>query len=299
MRQFKFSVAVILGLSLSAGLYTSCDSSEPGGNDMIYDFSPIEFKILITDNDGHDLLDSTYQDNLINDVSVTYQGKDYPLLTEQEVYKELNNNNQARTRAYMPIFRGLVLYNLHWGPGLYEMDFGEFSGSENIDKREITLNLPNHQQVRLAYMNNLRWTSNGDPEINRTFFFNDQELNDEGAKRGYYHLRYSSTNGVEYVPSEMTNYYGTFVPYTPIEEVDLPEWLRELKSEKRMFALWRICVGTLNDEIVWHLNLGTDSSLGGHLYDKDGNFISFGNDDLIKQIRYVRCVYYKSFSSTQ
>ena len=201
MRQFKFSVAVILGLSLSAGLYTSCDSSEPGGNDMIYDFSPIEFKILITDNDGHDLLDSAYQDNLINDVSVTYQGKDYPLLTEQEVYKELNNNNQARTRAYMPIFRGLVLYNLHWGPGLYEMDFGEFSGSENIDKREITLNLPNHQQVRLAYMNNLRWTSNGDPEINRTFFFNDQELNDGDGKCGWYHLRYSSTNGVEYVPS--------------------------------------------------------------------------------------------------
>ena len=279
--------------------FQKCETQEPAAIGKDYDFAPIEFRILITDNDGHDLLDSTYQDNLIKNLSVTYQGKDYPLLTEQEAYKEMNNNNQARTRAYMPIFRGLVLYNLHWGPGLYEMDFGEFSGSENVDKLEITLNLPNHQQVRLAYMNNLRWTSNGDPEINRTFFFNDQELNDEGAKRGYYHLRYSSTNGVEYVPSEMTNYYGTFVPYTPIEEVDLPEWLRELKSEKRMFALWRICVGTLNDEIVWHLNLWTDSSLGGHLYDKDGNFISFGNDDLIKQIRYVRCVYYKSFSSTQ
>ena len=88
--------AILLGLCLSAGLYTSCDKSEPGGNDMIYDFSPIEFKILITDNDGHDLLDSTYQDNLINDLSVTYQGKDYPLLTEQEAY-----NNQNLTRAYL------------------------------------------------------------------------------------------------------------------------------------------------------------------------------------------------------
>ena len=166
---------------------------------MIYDFSPIEFKILITDNDGHDLLDSTYQDNLINDLSVTYQGKDYPLLTEQEAY-----NNQNLTRAYLPIFWGLVLHNKDWSPlsytyDLYEMDFGEFSGSEDVDKLEITLNLPNHQQIRLAYSNNIRWTSNGEPEINRVFYYNDQKLNDD--RSGYYHLRYSSTNGVEYVHS--------------------------------------------------------------------------------------------------
>ena len=193
--------AILLGLCLSAGLYTSCDKSEPGGNDMIYDFSPIEFKILITDNDGHDLLDSTYQDNLINDLSVTYQGKDYPLLTEQEAY-----NNQNLTREYLPIFWGLVLHNKDWSPlsytyDLYEMDFGEFSGSEDVDKLEITLNLPNHQQIRLAYSNNIRWTSNGEPEINRVFYYNDQKLNDD--RSGYYHLRYSSTNGVEYVPSEI------------------------------------------------------------------------------------------------
>ena len=191
--------AILLGLCLSAGLYTSCDKSEPGGNDMIYDFSPIEFKILITDNDGHDLLDSTYQDNLINDLSVTYQGKDYPLLTEQEAY-----NNQNLTREYLPIFWGLVLHNKDWSPlsytyDLYEMDFGEFSGSEEVDKLEITLNLPNHQQIRLAYSNNIRWTSNGEPEINRVFYYNDQKLNDD--RSGYYHLRYSSTNGVEYVPN--------------------------------------------------------------------------------------------------
>lgn len=191
--------AILLGLCLSAGLYTSCDKSEPGGNDMIYDFSPIEFKILITDNDGHDLLDSTYQDNLINDLSVTYQGKDYPLLTEQEAY-----NNQNLTREYLPIFWGLVLHNKDWSPwsytyDLYEMDFGEFSGSEDVDKLEITLNLPNHQQIRLAYSNNIRWTSNGEPEINRVFYYNDQKLNDD--RSGYYHLRYSSTNGVEYVPN--------------------------------------------------------------------------------------------------
>ena len=182
---------------MAVGLMTACGSEDGGG--MIWDISPVEFDIFITDSEGHDLLDSTYQDNLINDLSVTYQGKDYPLLTEQEAY-----NNQNLTREYLPVFWGLVLHNKDWSPlsytyDLYEMDFGEFSGSEEVDKLEITLNLPNHQQIRLAYSNNIRWTSNGEPEINRVFYYNDQKLNDD--RSGYYHLRYSSTNGVEYVPN--------------------------------------------------------------------------------------------------
>ena len=99
---------------------------------------------------------------------------------------------------------------------------------------------------------------------------------------------------------ETIDYYGTPVPYTPIEEKDLPEWLRELKSEKRMMALERIFMGTLNNETIYHLNVGIDSSIIGRFYDKDGNPFYFEGDfeDFITQIRNVRCIYYKSFSET-
>ena len=100
---------------------------------------------------------------------------------------------------------------------------------------------------------------------------------------------------------ETIDYYGTPVPYTPIEEKDLPEWLRELKNEKRMMALERIFMGTLNNETIYHLNVGIDSSIIGRFYDKDGNPFYFEGDfeDFITQIRNVRCIYYKSFSETK
>ena len=99
--------------------------------------------------------------------------------------------------------------------------------------------------------------------------------------------------------TETVDYYGTPVPYTLMEEKDYPEWLRDLKNEMRMMGLYRICVGTLNGETIYHLNLWTDSSLIGHLYDKDGNFVSFEGDfeDLIAQIRNVRCIYYARIGS--
>ena len=100
---------------------------------------------------------------------------------------------------------------------------------------------------------------------------------------------------------ETIDYYGMPVPYTPIKEKDLPKWLRELKSEKSMMTLRCIFVGTLNNEIIYHLNVWTDSSLSGHFYDKDGNPIFFEGvfEDFIMQIHNVSCIYYKSFSEAQ
>lgn len=99
---------------------------------------------------------------------------------------------------------------------------------------------------------------------------------------------------------ETIDYFGMLVPYTPIEERDLPEWLRELKSEKSMMALERIFIGTLNNEVIYHLTVGIDSSLGGRFYDKDGNPLYFDGDfkDFIMQIHNVRCIYYNFFFET-
>lgn len=95
---------------------------------------------------------------------------------------------------------------------------------------------------------------------------------------------------------ELVDYYGTSVPYTPIKEKDLPGWLKEMKSQKSMMALKRIFLGTLNNELVYHLHLWTDSSIIGRFYDKDGNPIYVEGDfeDFIKQICNVRCIYIRS-----
>ena len=90
------------------------------------------------------------------------------------------------------------------------------------------------------------------------------------------------------------DYYGITVPYEPVEEKDMPVWLKNLMEERNMGSLYRICMGTLNGNSVYHLNLWTDSSLSGRFYDKDGEEIFYEGDfyDFIAQIRDVKCIYY-------
>lgn len=196
MKRLKGIIIMILAVCLCM----ACDN----GGDVIWDIAPVEFNIFISDSEGHDLLDSTYQGNLIKDIHVSYEGEDYPLLTEQEYYKK--TYGKAGTRAYMPHFYGLLLRQ-YWSHktftnGDFEMIFGEFDGEEDIDKREIILNLPNNQQIHLAYKNSFRWKSNGDPEKNTQFYLNGQELEDNAGRGGYYHFRHTNT-GYEYIPSEI------------------------------------------------------------------------------------------------
>ncbi len=187
-----------------AGL-SSCSNEEIGGSDVIWDITPLEFSVFITDNQGHDLLDSATQNNMIKDITVIYQGETYPVQNERDFYEKRSGG--AKTRAILPIFKGLILC-MHWSHKTltndgYELRFGEFDGTESIDKREIVLNLPNGIQAKLAYRNIFKWKSNGEPEINRQFYLNGQELNDEAGKCGYYNFQYSDTQGLKYIPSKI------------------------------------------------------------------------------------------------
>ena len=187
----------------TVSLFAACDSE--GGGDVIWDIAPVELSIFITDDEGNDLLDSTFQDNLIKDITVSYQDDIYSVMTEREYYEKQYGNNQ--TRAYMPQFYGLILRQ-YWSHktftnGNFELVFGEFNGEENIDKREITLNLPDGRQAILSYKNSFKWKSNGDPNKSTVFYLNGQELKDDAGKYGAYNFQYTSTQGLKYIPSEI------------------------------------------------------------------------------------------------
>lgn len=179
---------------LAMSLLAACDNDN--GGDVIWDVVPVEFNIFITDADGHDLLDSTYQSNLLADLTVNYQQQTYPVMNEREAHEKM----QSLTRAYMPFFYGLVLRR-YWSSLTstyedYQLVFGEFDGTENVDRREIVLCHADGSQARLAYKNSFKWKSDGSPKISRQFYFDDKEV------AGTYHLRYAEGKGFEYVADE-------------------------------------------------------------------------------------------------
>ena len=219
MKRLKKTIILMLAVCL----FSACDSEN--SDDLFWDITPVEFYIIITDSEGHDLLDSTFQNNLIKDITVSYQGKTYPVVTEHEYYERLYG--KAQTRFYMPNFYGLVLRKYWEDHKNYELVFGEFDGMENIDKREITLNLPDdHQavlsyknsfewnkreitlnlpddhQAVLSYKNSFEWKSNGEPNKNTVFYLDGQELKDNAGKCGTYNFLYSDNEGLKYIPSK-------------------------------------------------------------------------------------------------
>ena len=194
MTQLKTIILAALGVFL----FAACDSES--GEDVIWDITPVGFQIFITDNDGHDLLDSTFQNNLLKDITVSCNGETYPVTTEWDL--SVAQYGKSLRRAYKPTFYGLILRQ-YWLPYhiTYEsflLSFGEFDGEENVDKREITLNLPNQQPISLSYKNSFKWKSDGSPKKNTRFYLNNKELKDDAGKSGSYHFRYSDT-GCEYV----------------------------------------------------------------------------------------------------
>ena len=190
-------------IMLAVCLLAACDSE--GGSDVIWDITPVEFSISITDSEGHDLLDSTRHDHLIKHITVSYQDETYPVQTEREYLENLYG--KAQTRYYMPHFYGLVLRQ-HWNNmtyvnGDFELLFGEWDGTENIDKREVTLHLPHGSQAILSYKNSFKWKSNGDPKKNTVFYLNGQELKDDAGKSGIYNFQYNETQGLIYIPRKI------------------------------------------------------------------------------------------------
>lgn len=185
MKQLKEIIMMLFAVTL----FAACDIE---GSDVIWDISPVQFNIFITDSEGHDLLDSTRQNNLLKEITVTYNGETYPVTTEREFYQKQYAGVQ--TRAYMPTFYGLILRQ-YWLPyhqtyECYALMFGEFNGEENVDKREIILNLPNKEPIRLANKNSFRWKSNGDPQKQTQYYLNGQELKDDEGKNGNFRICY-------------------------------------------------------------------------------------------------------------
>ena len=166
----------------------SVNDSIPGYG-IDWDVAPINYLIMVEDAQGNDLLDKAREDNIINKITVNYLGTDYFV-------------NTARTRTLAPIFRGLTLNIKTHGDNKadyyrFMLQFGEFDGGANVDLREIKLDMGDGNILTLAYKNSFKWNSNGEPDIDRTFYLNGEAVNNPDY---VYHFQYTSDGKLTYLP---------------------------------------------------------------------------------------------------
>ena len=200
MIDMKKSVASFVIALLTVWMMTCCNGIdnpvEPHG-DVIVDYVPVEFYVMIRNADGVDLLDSTKHETFLKDISVRYNDHTYRFPIKER---------SSSTRVYAPVFNGLQLreyysYKTFSLTGDWCLVFGELEGGETGDYA-IMLNVGN-KSIPLSCRNVITMNpSKGYSDVRRHFFVNDEMLTDDAGVNGRYHFLYTSTGDLEYVPSE-------------------------------------------------------------------------------------------------
>lgn len=194
----KKSLFVLICVVLLVGMtVSSCGNNDESDNSLVvWDATPVKFYILIENEAGVDLLDSTKHETFMKDIFVKMGDETY----------SIEPASTAGTRYYHPTFKGLELQEYYNNktftyPGDWCLIFGEFDGAKS-GNTSISFHAGN-AMVSLSCTNDVVSGSEGVPNISRKYYVNNEQVTDEAGNWGRYHFVYTSKGDLEYVPSEL------------------------------------------------------------------------------------------------
>lgn len=166
IRRISLLLMIMFGMLGLVG----CDKDD----DIIWDIAPAEIIIHLQDRNGNDLLDPTFEGNLVGEpMEVVWDGKSYPAIWTEEEYK----NDEFGTRAIISIFRGLLWTGIwDYKPGYrYALQFGEFDGEEN-QHIKITFQYEKINTVfEIELIHTIKW-KHSRPEITNTIIYQGKKI---------------------------------------------------------------------------------------------------------------------------
>lgn len=147
-------IYLLMALCLSFAI-TSCGDEE-NYDDIIVDYSPVEFYIFVENEDGVDLLNVQNEAALdLNTIKLYYKDKEYTLTQEES----------NATRACHPHFYGVKLEEKDGQCCLY---VGEFEGGYDIELNSFTIDWGNGSVDTFSYSNKIIKPM----EVERNFYYN-------------------------------------------------------------------------------------------------------------------------------
>lgn len=124
-------IFVFAALLIAAVTFSSCDE------DIIEDYNPVTLEIFAEDADGNNLFDPSYDKNIIDEVTVTYNGEVMKLKRPDAAKSKINLD------YFMPSWYGATLRSYKDGSGtkVYYMYIGQWDATKKWNE-ELQINWP-------------------------------------------------------------------------------------------------------------------------------------------------------------
>ncbi len=154
---------LLFSLLIPALCLTACDIVNTDC-DAIWDFAPMEITFSVADAAGNDLLDPDSELNILDRITVRYNGEDYSIARDEA----------TNTRAYHPHWQGLYVRHPE-GDGCHLLSFGEFSpdfGDHRNDK--LTIDWGDGTKDEITFDFYVTWKK-CDPRVHRKFLVNGKK----------------------------------------------------------------------------------------------------------------------------
>ncbi len=171
MKNLKNLKIVVLCLFVALFSFSSCeDNIFSNGHNMVWDIAPVRISFYVKDYDGRDLLSPSYEENILNNkIKVLYNGEEYPLNVDMS---EVDRGDDAKTRAYMPIMRGLSIDK--FGNDHY-LKFGEIDGAKSQDII-LVVDWGDGTKDTIRVIHKFRWKNNGYPDSETDYYLNNKRV---------------------------------------------------------------------------------------------------------------------------
>lgn len=158
---------------LTSLLMVSCLGDEDDSWDgIIVDWNPVVLIFEVHDASGNDLLDPALANNLIEETTISFQGKTYGV---SHSWLDTGHLTEAKpeTRAYLPTMRGLQLIKKSFVHPLetkdgYALYFGEIDGVFDIDE-DLVLQWPDGKKNIIHYHCSDHKATKNEITVNRWF----------------------------------------------------------------------------------------------------------------------------------
>ncbi|MBP5765096.1 MAG: hypothetical protein J6W47_08265 [Bacteroidales bacterium] len=173
---------------LGTGMFTSCDEDPV---DIIYDFAPIVLQVSLSDQEGHNLLDSTSAYAIdLQKVQISMYDQTFQLGLADSLFWQYvsvnapaaNPSDVMQTRMYLaqPFQPFLRHDSVGW-----QIWIGEFDGADA--QNECTIRWNDRDEDRLSYKSTVHYKRNGElKSITRRYYLNGKEV--AKTSDGWYHF---------------------------------------------------------------------------------------------------------------